>query len=208
MASNYGQDAKKNQLRAWLYLKKMGLSPANWTHLVPSKDPSAVVVAEPEAPGPRTWQGNAVITLERSAVLSLFPADCYPIFLTDKTNSFVALIHGSLAAVKKGRIVERTIEVARGQSGAWPDELIVGIGPGIKDCCYKRGWLKKKKIDLLRMILKQGEGIPAENFFIADACTACGEWKEDYLFFSHYRSRTQHEPEGRFGAFVALKTAQ
>jgi len=203
-AKNFGPEAEQNQLKAWLYLKKMGLSPKNWIHLIPSKDPSRIVISKPEEALSqiRTFKGNAVISLERNAVLSLFPADCYPIFITDKTYSFLALVHGSLAAVRKGRIVERTIEAARLESDAWPDELIIGIGPGIKECCYKRGM---KGIDLLETILRQLEEIPRKNIFIADVCTACGKRKDDYLFFSHQRSKKTKEPEGRFAAFVALK---
>ena len=204
LAQKYGMEAKQNQGKVWFYLEEMGLSPEHWIHLVPSRDPSMIIISRPEEipSEKRSFKGNAVITLERNTVLSLFPADCYPVFITDRAYSFLALIHGSLAAVKKG-IVERTIDVLlESESDTGLEELIVGVGPGIGKCCYQRRF---RKIDLLEMILQQLPGIPEKNIFTAGICTACSKWNDDYLFFSHRRSQLTGEPEGRFGAFVALK---
>ncbi len=199
MAVKYGLEAKDHQKKVWSYLEEMGLRKENWIHLIPSKDPGKIVLSPNK--GTDVF-ANAVIVFQQGVVLSLFAGDCYPIFVTDKTHSFLALIHGSEAALRRGRIVQRTIKDTSFASGARPDDLVVGIGPGIKKCCYKRGL---KRVDLLGMILEQMGEIPEDNIFIAGVCTACSKWENDYLFFSHRRSKKTGEPEGRFGAFVSLK---
>lgn len=203
MSKKFGEEAIKNQEKAWRYLKKQGLNQDKEIALFPSKVPGVIVTPEPGLLRPQTVIGNAVITAEEGSVLSLFPADCYPILLTDKALRFLALVHGSSVAIQKARIVEKTLAVIRQQFGVKPKELVVGIGPGIQKCCYRR---QGKSIDLLAMIFDQLIEVPTINISVADACTSCSRDKKgEYLFFSHHRSKVTQEKEGRFGAFVALK---
>lgn len=200
MALKYGADAEENQKRIWKILQKQGLCQEEEIHLVPSEKPGVIITPDPfpEISGPYVVSGNAVITAKEGSVLSLFSADCYPIFVTSQNYSFLALIHGSYVAVKKGRIVEKTIQVIHQQFGVKPEELVVGIGPGIKKCCYH--------VDLLTIIFKQLIAVPTESIFVAGVCTSCGrDEKGKPLFFSHRRAKVNQEKEGRFGTFVALQ---
>ena len=200
MSERYGTEAQENQKKVWAYLKQEGLRREDEIHLLPSKAPGMIVTPDPtpEVAGPHVVLGNAVITAKEGSVLSLFAADCYPIFLSSKSKKFLALIHGSLVAVKKGRIIEKTVRVIREQFGIKPPDLIVGIGPGIKKCCYH--------VDLLAMIFGQLVEVPTENIFVADVCTSCGRnTRGEPLFFSHHRAKVNKEEEKRFGAFVALQ---
>ena len=203
MAEKFGGGAVENKHRAWHFLKRKGLNSDKWIHLLPSKEPGKIIVLEPVISGPRIVKGNSVVTEEQDVVLSLFPADCYPILFTNKRFSFLSLVHGSRVTIKRGRIVEKTIEIVRQQLGVNPEELIVGIGPGIKKCCYRRGL---KKVDLLAMIFEQLAGVPTGNISVADVCTSCAQGdRGEPLFFSHHRAKLNGEKERRFGAFVALK---
>ena len=185
MSEKFGGGAIKNQKKAWRYLKEQGLNPHQEIALLPSKAPGAIITPEPGLLRPQVAIGNAVITAEEGSVLSLFPADCYPIFLTDEASRFLALIHGSFVALKRGRIVEKTIQVTRQQSGVKPQELLVGIGPGIQKCCYQK---RNMPIDIPLMIMQQLGEVPTKNISVADVCTSCARGERgESLFFSHHR---------------------
>ena len=173
----------------------------------------------------QTISGDGLITTTPELTLSLYLADCLPIIITQisQQSSFVGLIHAGWRGTDQ-RIIEKAIQSIKRNLKVDPSQLLVLVGPGIHLGCYyhpklasrlskKSGWrtfIRKGFIDLVGYNIQQAmeAGVQQQNFLIANECTACSRSnQQDYLFFSHYRSKKTGEKEGRFAAAVALKAA-
>jgi len=129
-------------------------------------------------------------------VITLYVGDCYPILITDREYEIIGILHGGYRQLKY-KFVEKIIQLICEKTKIEPESLILGIGPGIKRCCYRA--------DLLRMIIAQAlrSKVQQQNIFIAGTCTCCTKLEpNEYLFFSHRRSKQQKESEGRFAAVL------
>jgi len=153
--------------------------------------------------------------------LSLYTADCLPIIITQANQQpeFIALIHAGWSGTNQ-QILSRAIWLIKRTLGLEPEQLLVLIGPGIHVCCYhnpelasyfskKLSWkpfIHEDSVDLLGYNLQQAAevGIQRQNIIVADDCTSCAKSQDDYLFFSHYRSKKTGGKEGRFVAAVSL----
>jgi len=151
--------------------------------------------------------GQGVI-LKRSSdfihVITLYVGDCYPILITDAKYTIMGILHGGYKQLKH-RIVKKAIQLIQTKFKIELSSIILGIGPGIKECCYRTKLLRKA--NLLQMILDQAQESGVKQIFVAGVCTYCTklEGEEDYLFFSHQRARRQREPEGRFAAVLTSR---
>ncbi len=139
----------------------------------------------------RKIQGDGLLTNQPNVILAVLTADCLPILLIDKKQKAIAAIHagrnGTLfsiieAAIDRMRILFRTI----------PEDLIAGIGPGIKKCCYE--------VDLFKTNIEQviKKGVLKENIFSLDQCTSC----RNDIFFSY---RAEKGKTGRMFGFIMIK---
>ncbi len=81
-------------------------------------------------------KGDALITQERGISLTLSFADCVPIVLYDPTQHIIGITHGGWRGTARG-IVLATIEEMHKQFGCRSQDIHVGIGPAIGDCCYE-----------------------------------------------------------------------
>lgn len=159
----------------------------------------ALLVAEP---------GVAAVTLH---------ADCVPVFCVDRRGTQGAVCHAGWKGAAKRlpqKLAERLIS-----AGSRREDLIVGIGPHIRSCCFEvsedvrdifaaefgpdvidREVGPKAFISLERALLLQlaDAGLAPEQITVAADCTYC---RED-LFYSH---RRDHGQTGAMGAFLALK---
>jgi len=83
-------------------------------------------------------QGDALITREKSILLTVQTADCIPILLADTKRRAVAAIHsgwrGTLA-----RIAAKTLGRMQMEFGTRPEDVVAALGPGIGRCCYEVG---------------------------------------------------------------------
>jgi YfiH family protein len=196
-------------------------------------DPAALVtagqvhgdtVALAAAPG-RHERTDGLATRARGLVLSVFTADCVPIWLLDPRTPAAALIHagwrGSLAG-----IAGRAVGLLASRLGVRPGNLVAAIGPSIGPCCYEvdpdvsapavRLWGPsvltppvpggKVRLDLWevnRLVLTQA-GLDPWRIHVSGLCTFC---RED-LFFSHrrevVRSARSGEASPSDGRMVAL----
>lgn len=131
---------------------------------------------------------DALISKTRGQILIIKSADCLPILIFDKRKKQVAAIHAGREGLLKG-IIPKTIKALQAKE----ENLLVGIGPHIRKCCYylrgkskkilKRKNLKKyvekreKKffLDLTQMAKDQllSVGIPKENIEDCLICTFC-----------------------------------
>ena len=153
----------------------------------------------------RGWQiveGQSLLleVKEEAKVITIFPADCYPIFIGDTKQRIIGLVHGSAVEVFRKTLL-KTLREARERFKISPEEILIGIGPGIKKCCYP--------IDLLGRILNQLKkfGVLREHIYIAGVCTSCSVFpnSKEYIFYSHRRSKRLKEPEARFAAVLTSR---
>ena len=161
---------------------------------------------------------DALISNRKKIVLVIKTADCLPILFYDYKNKIISAVHAGRKGLEKG-IIGKTIR----KSGVEPKNLIIGIGPHIKKCCYylRGGAVKKyqsdKKytirkngkiyLDLTKMAVDQltGIGVKKENIEDSGICTFCqGKGR----FFSARRREIEKnktkEKHACFGSFIAL----
>lgn len=163
---------------------------------------------------------DAQITNEPGVALTVFMADCVPVFFYDPVAKAIGTAHAGWRGTI-GRIVEKTVRTMEKDFGSKPSDIEAYIGVSICGDCYTVGgdvaeaFLKeypeattqteeqKKEgtcqLDLWqvnRMILEQA-GIRPENIVIGGVCTKC----HSDLLFSH---RVQGNDRGSLVGFLML----
>jgi len=155
------------------------------------------------------FRGDAIITNQINLPIAVRTADCIPIIIFDPKKKIIAIVH----AGRKGtllKITKKVIKKLKEFFGANPSDVLVGLGPSIKACCYEVGEnvievFKKEFIHFKRYIkgsdnnkffLDLGginydqlleEGVKRENILIIDLCTCC-HYRE---FFSYRRNNKE-----------------
>lgn len=153
-----------------------------------------IVVVEKRSPVFINCDG--LFTIAPELLLSLFPADCFPVIFTDKNGNFAGLVHGSGKSVEAG-VIKKAVQLSE-EFGASPKNLTVAIGPGIG------AWSCKHHTELLDEILKQlwDNGVDKKNIILSYLCTCCAKDLEGLpLFFSHKREKSG----ARFAVVVQMK---
>ncbi|MEK9183863.1 MAG: polyphenol oxidase family protein [Patescibacteria group bacterium] len=189
-------DRKEVEERVREFCGFTGFNFENRVGINPEHKDKIIVVGKKEAG--HNIKCDGLITTERGLTLSLCPADCYPIILADMEKSVVCLIHAGRKGAKKG-IIRKGIKLLKTNFKIPSTKIIVGVGPGIKKCCYNQDLLE----DVLRQIKK--EGVLQTNISLLNVCTCCARnGDESHLFDSHRRAQNNKEKEGRFIALVSL----
>jgi len=169
-------------------------------------------------PRPDLIEADAVVTSLAGLQLSVFYADCVPIFIIDRARPAIGLVHAGWRGTV-GNVVGETIDAMKREYGSDMENCLFAIAPSIGPCCFAvdedvasqfvetfREWkdlmvttANKCHIDLWeinrRLILSKG--VPERNVVKASLCTACN----DELFFSYRRDR---RITGRMAATIAL----
>lgn len=150
---------------------------------------------------------DGLITKSRGVVLGVNMADCLPILFYDPVAKLVGIAHAGWQGVLKKlpqKMVDSLVKI-----GALPENILVGIGPHIGDCCYN---VEKERIKMFTtvfgllsgMIKKKGKyfldlvaptriqlinsGLAEKNLIISDVCTSC----QNKEFFSHRKDSPQN----------------
>lgn len=144
-------------------------------------------------------------------------ADCVPVFVVDRTGSRGGVCHAGWKGT--ARRLPQKLAAYLIRAGSRPQDLLAGIGPHIRSCCFEVGpevaeiFAKeftsdvisrirgeKSFVSLENAILEQltDAGLTREQITCAAACTSC---RED-LFYSH---RRDHGHTGAMGAFLAIR---
>lgn len=145
-------------------------------------------------------------------------ADCMPVVVYDPINKAVALLHAGRKGVEQN-ILSVALQRMDKSYGTKPNDVLVGVGPGIAADSYvfdtdegvdkdfwgsdfKLGADKKFHMDNKAKLKQQALelGIPESKLEISQVDTYTST---DY--FSHRISYDKGEPEGRFAAVVFLK---
>jgi YfiH family protein len=164
---------------------------------------------------------DAFITKEKNVALSVFVADCLPIFIFDKVKNIIAVVHAGWKGTKAS-IAKKTIFVMQQAFESEPKDLVALLGPSIRRCCYgvgeefkeyfKRGIYQKKDklyldvVEINYLQLKE-VGILDSNIFDAGICTCCQNDK----FFSFRKEKdscgrpANASMAGRQMALIAMK---
>lgn len=163
---------------------------------------------------------DGLITNVPGLNLTVFGADCVPIFLLDTGKKAIATIHAGWRGTAMG-IAKKAVEKMVLEYGTNPIDILAGIGPSIGKCCFQvdepvvrlfRENLLfadqvifednepgKYKIDLWqtnRLILKDA-GIPVSNIEISAVCTMC----DTHQFYSH---RKMGDARGNMAGVMTL----
>ncbi len=165
---------------------------------------------------------DGLLTRKPGLVLVIRTADCVPVLFFDPRGKIVAAVH----AGRKGlldNIIPKTINTLKNKFHCIPKDILVGIGPFIKKCCYNvnfniknevkkiypNDWKKffqkrnnKIYLDLGEITYKQllNSGIKKENIEDINLCTSC----QNDLFFSYRKGKTIKEKSQRIATFIGM----
>lgn len=152
-------------------------------------------------------------------LLLIKTADCFPLFIFDPKQNVIGLIHVGWRGAVKG-IHLKAISLLKTHFNSHPQDILVGIGPGICSRCFVSDkkpqqsddprWLKfisqSEKwwhVDIRGFVTQElwKAGITSHHLEVVNDCTY-----ENSHYFSHQRSKITGEAEGRFGSVIGLKT--
>lgn len=81
---------------------------------------------------------DAVITDKCRLPLAILTADCLPVFIFDYNKKVIAMVHAGWRGVHK-KIIAKTILKMQQKFSSKPADLIIALGPAIRQCCYEVG---------------------------------------------------------------------
>ena len=148
---------------------------------------------------------DGLINYDSNKILTLLTADCIPIFIYDKINKNLSLIHSGWRGLSSGIFFKAMDILIKANNNIKHFKFV--MGPSIKKCCYevdtkvyskfdKKFYELKKNgramLDLQGILLNQilSYGVFSSNVLIDSECTKCSYKK----FFSFRRER---EKSGR-----------
>ena len=135
---------------------------------------------------------DGLITQVGNLFLTITVADCFPVYFYDPAARIIGLAHAGWRGVSKN-IVKEVIKVLK-KSGGGGENLLVGMGPGIRECHFevkeevaKIFGTKEKFINLSGIIQGQlgGLGVKTGNIEDSGECTFCLSDK----YFSYRRDK-------------------
>lgn len=144
---------------------------------------------------------DSVITNQKNKILRIVTADCLPVFIFDKNNGVIGLIHAGWRGMEN-KIIEKTISKMKSEFEIDVESILVAVGPFIRKCCYEVGldvaekfnnkFSTKNKnskymLDLSKIVREQlsDMGFSKNNIWISEDCTYCS----NEMFFSARRGK-------------------
>lgn len=155
---------------------------------------------------------DALITDKRSLPLAIFTADCLPIFLYDPVRLSIGIIHAGWRSCKEN-IAKKTVQLMQEKFNTHPQDLSIGFGPAIRQCCYEVGeefshyfsdsLIKRNGryyLDLADINKKQllDLGVLKINIYDSKICTSCQN--DEYFSF-----RKEGKNCGRMVSVIMLR---
>ena len=148
-------------------------------------------------------KGDAIISNIPNVNIAVFTADCLPIILYDPHMNVIGVVHAGRIGSSL-RILSKTIKKMIQKYSSSPENIVLGIGPGIRGCCYeisneclepfRRSYPQVNQLavpsqnEKYMLDLKSANrldalniGILSKNIFDCNICTVCN----NDLFFSH-----------------------
>lgn len=155
---------------------------------------------------------DAFITDKPNLPLAVFSADCLSVFLYDPKTPAIGLAHAGWRSTQEN-IIAKTLRLMRDKFNTRAEDLYAGLGPSIRNCCYKvgaefaglfaYGLLKNNAhyyLDLAGINRKQllDSGVRGINIFDSGICTSC----QNEELFSY---RREGKDCGRMMSVIMLK---
>lgn len=133
---------------------------------------------------------DGIITNNKDLILSIQVADCIPIYLFDKQNHNIGLVHAGWRGVTAG-IIENSIERMK-ELDSISTNIKVLLGPSIRQCCFevglevgklfsnqfqKIGKDDRTQLDLQSVVIAKliNMDIQSKNISDINECTCCSE---------------------------------
>lgn len=160
---------------------------------------------------------DAVLTKEKGLLLGIKVADCVPVLLYDKKNSVIGVVHAGWKGTAH-QILKNTIKTMQEKFGSSAENILIAIGPSIRQCCYNVGddvknavrnatgdgdyCLEKDNkqfVDLssANIIQALSLGVLWQNIWQSGECTSCNPGR-----FYSYRYSKSHA--GRQCGFIGM----
>ncbi|MEK7613578.1 MAG: polyphenol oxidase family protein [Patescibacteria group bacterium] len=160
--------------------------------------------------------GEALITKDARVTLMLLTADCVPVVLYDPHTRAVALLHAGWKPTVL-LLGQKVIAFMKETYNVNPENLYAYLGPGIKKDSYVFPDLAQKNDPRWRPFIEERGRQYAVDLFACNThvLTESGvlpshievsaiDTGSDTAYYSHVRSRTSGEPEGRIATIVRL----
>ena len=151
---------------------------------------------------------DAIITSLVNTPIAVLTADCVPVVIYDFRLHVAGVVHAGRMGTTQN-ILFKTIKTMQKSYGCEPEDLVVGMGPGIGGCCYEvdasciepfkkqyTGWARLVKkspsgkcmLDLFAANIEDARnaGVDPKNISQTGLCTSC----EVGRFFSYRREGT------------------
>jgi len=164
-------------------------------------------------------KADGLITNEPDLYLWHMVGDCLSVLIYDPAHQAIGLVHAGWQGINLN-IIAKTINLMNAQFNTSATTLIIGLGPGIRQCCYVYtkhplmalpSWrpyltLLPSGLTAINLTARLGDqlmqaGVKPTNIFDSGLCTA-----HDNNFFSHYRDQRLNQPDqGRFATLIGLK---
>jgi YfiH family protein len=178
------------------------------------------------APADPVRDVDALVTSTPGILLTLFFADCVPVFVYDVPNRAVGLIHSGWRGTVKD-IIKATLARMTAEYGTDPGACLAAIGPCICGDHFEvgrevveqfRGALEVAAtsvivpkneftgvylLNLRQVVFQQllGAGVHADSIAVSDECT----FKNKREFFSHRRESSRKRTTGRMAGVIGLR---
>lgn len=212
------------------FLRNLGVLPEDSVAMFLQHGTEIALVDESSC-GKEAVTVDCLITKSKNVFLFVLTADCLPIIFYDPAQKLVGLAH--ISRINTPLMFVRKVIEHFGKEGSRPENIVVGIGPGVKKESYafdydelmKRiakydGW-KDFLVSLpASPKLQRGESDERTGIDLVGYNThqlvSVGVLLEnieisekdtisDKNFFSHYRSRKTGEPEDRMATVVGMR---
>jgi len=198
------------------FLKTLGLKNPNVVTAQQIHSNQVVLVGKNDS-GKNVTGADGLITGEKGLFLMVFVADCLPILAYDSRKEIVGIAHAGWQGTSE-KIAENLVWAFQ-KLGSKPNDILVGIGPGIEFCHYEvrnevvdkfttagfgkmvlRSLSGKTHIDLKQAVVDQlvGAGVPKASIDVSlKMCTY-----ENPDFYSYRREK--EKLSGEIAAVIGL----
>ena len=147
---------------------------------------------------------DGLITKTKNLFLSATAADCFLLYFYDPTQRVIGIAHAGWRGILAG-IVKNATDAMSTQCGASVENIMVGIGPGIRKCHFAISPADQEKFRSYPDFIVQRDanifvglpgiiefqllerGVPREHIEDAGVCTYCA----DQHYFSYRRDKLQ-----------------
>lgn len=158
---------------------------------------------------------DAVITNRKGVLTGVQVADCVPVLLYDKEKGVTGAVHAGWRGTAEG-ILKKTIRAIVERFFCKPDNILIAIGPSIRQCCYEvdhevfhavekatgHGEYHRRKGEKYCLDLPSANkyqamstGVPETNIWISPDCTFCNP--DRYFSYRYAKGST-----GRQAGFI------